>query len=300
MRWLRCRIMLSPAVLALGACAGTSEPEVVSADERVCNTSRQQAASPAGHTGGPWHHQVAVARTADGITLSGMKQVLDHASVPDAVQLADGRVLLYYVNGEQGGVWVAELDGDSARVRGPIIVDGTAAPAGFVDPDAIRLDDGTIRIYYLAGLGPPGVGANRGICYAESRDGVSFTGIGLALELAADELLTDPSVVRLPNGSWRMAVALGRITILARSTDGRRFTRYGRFEVASIPELALTADGRLRIYVCVNGIESYVSSDNGSVWTREANVVPRNALGRNIACDPSLVPGAGLFVFKTG
>jgi hypothetical protein len=297
---MRRRHLLHALASCLVACGGrATEPPTPAPLAAACVTSSLTAESTAGHAGGPYHHQVAVARTSNGITLTGMKQVLDHASVPDAVRMGDGRVLLYYVNGARGGVWVATLTADSATVLGPIVVDATVQPAGLVDPDVVRLDDGSIRMYYLSGRGPPGVGAGRGICYAESRDGVHFTARGLALELRSDELLTDPSVVRLPDGTWRMALALERRTVLARSADGRTFTRTGMFDVASIPELGLTADGRLRIYVCINGIESHVSADGGQSWTREANVVPRNALGRNIACDPSFVSGAGLFVFKT-
>jgi len=40
-----------------------------------------------------------------------------------------------------------------------------------------------------------------------------------------------------------------------------------------VPELAALADGRVRLYVCARGIESYLSSDQGASWTREGSVV---------------------------
>jgi hypothetical protein len=36
-----------------------------------------------------------VARTPDGLTLTGARQVIDHASVPDGVRRADASVLVY-------------------------------------------------------------------------------------------------------------------------------------------------------------------------------------------------------------
>lgn len=73
----------------------------------------------------------------------------------------------------------------------------------------------------------------------------------------AREQLTDPSVVRLPDGSWRMAISLGQQTVMARSTDG------------------------------------------GSTWLQEGVVVPPGPAGQRIVCDPSLVAGAGRFLYKT-
>lgn len=53
---------------------------------------------------GPYGHQVVVAETKDGVTLTGARQVIDHASVPDGVRLADGSVRIYYVNGDRKSV----------------------------------------------------------------------------------------------------------------------------------------------------------------------------------------------------
>jgi hypothetical protein len=43
----------------------------------------------------PYFHQTVVARTPDGLTLTGARQVIDHASVPDGVRRADASVLVY-------------------------------------------------------------------------------------------------------------------------------------------------------------------------------------------------------------
>ncbi|TAK75557.1 MAG: hypothetical protein EPO16_08740 [Dehalococcoidia bacterium] len=104
---------------------------------------------------GPYGHQVAVAETADGVTLTGARQVLDHASVPDGVRLADGSLRIYYVNGAEGATWVASLDAEGATPIGPISINGASRPIGVVDPDAMLLPDGKVRLVYLGNLGPP-------------------------------------------------------------------------------------------------------------------------------------------------
>jgi hypothetical protein len=65
-----------------------------------------------------------------------------------------------------------------------------------------------------------------------------------------------------------------------------------------VPEIALAADGRVRLYVCSQGITSYLSADAGRTWTREG-VVVTGTPSQRIVCDPSFVAGAGLFVYKT-
>jgi hypothetical protein len=121
----------------------------------------------------------------------------------------------------------------------------------------------------------------------------------MAWDLGTNQNLTDPSALQLADGSWLMAISDGQTTRLARSSTGLSFTQYATVTSGGVPELAPTSDGRVRLYVCSGGILSYVSADAGSSWTREGTVVPSNTLGRTISCDPSYVPAAGLFIFKT-
>jgi hypothetical protein len=182
---------------------------------------------------------------------------------------------------------------------GPLRLNGTDRAAGVVDPDAWRMSDGAIRLAYLGGFGQPSSTARRAICIAESRDGLSFTVVATALEMAVGELLTDPSVAQLADGTWRMAISLGQRTVLARSADGLHFTRLGTLSYGGVPELAVAPDGALRLYVCAAGITSWRSSDGGASWSQEGVVVPPGPPGQRIVCDPSLVAGAGRFLYKT-
>lgn len=285
------------ALALLVSCRSGPEIPEGERDRAGCEVRAAGPGGPVTDPNGPYYHQVAVARTTDGVTLAAPWQVLDHASVPDAAVGPDGAPLIYYVNGADGPVWIARLQGDTANVIGPLVLDDIARPAGVVDPDATRLPDGRIRLVYLSGFGPQTSGTQRAFCLAESPDGVHFTVVQRALWVPAN--FTDPSVTQLPDGSWLMGISLGGQTVLARSSDGYGFAVYDTLSVGGVPEVHALADGRVRLYVCRNGIESHLSVDRGVTWTREATVVPSGVLGKRIVCDPSLVVGTDLFVFKT-
>lgn len=296
------RTLLATAAGVLVCCSTAGAPTGTPgtpATSGACGLVTPGQLAPVTDPNGPYYHQMAIATTTDGTTLSNPRVVLDHASVPDGVRRADGTVLAYYVNGAEGAVWVARIEGDSAAPIGRISLNGVPGPAGVVDPDAYLMPDGTIRLAYFSGFAAPGGTASRAMCIAESSDGVNFTVRATALPFTSTETFTDPSVARLPDGSWRMAISFGRNTVLSTSADGLTFQRYDTLSFGGVPELALAPDGALRMYVCAQGIVAYRSADGGRTWLFEATVVPPGTLGKRILCDPSLVAGANLFVFKT-
>ena len=258
-----------------------------------CQVSGSSTGGPVTDPNGPYYHQVAAADTSDGKSITNPRELLDHASVPDGVRMADGSIGIYYVNGSGGGVWLGRLSGSTLTPVSAISIDGVSAPTGVADPDA-TLVNGKIRLLYLHN---PISGGDRAYCIAESSDGISFQTVAEAMSFSAT--YTDPSMVQLSDGTWLLAGSNGQSTILARSMDGLTFTQYNSVDYGGVPEVAPTTDGRVRLYVCSNGIESYVSADSGSTWTKEGTVVPPDTLGHMTVCDPSYVVGANLFVFKT-
>lgn len=290
------------AVLPLLAVCGDKEPAtaVITPATGSCAPGRSASGQPITDPQGPYGHQTVIARTTDGLTLTNAHQVLDHASVPDGVRRADGTVLVYYVNGAAGAVYVARIVGDSAQPLGPITVDGVRAPAGIVDPDVQTVAGGAVRLFYLNGFGPPNSSTPRAMCSADSQDGVNFTIRGPAFEWTGDAQYTDPSVVPLSDGSWLMAISLGQQTVILRSSNGLTFTSEANLTFGGVPELAIAPDGVVRLYVCQQGITAYRSSDAGRNWTRERVVMGGGFNGHPIVCDPSLISGADMFVFKTG
>lgn len=241
---------------------------------------------------GPYFHRVAVGQTADGVRVTGVRHVIEHASVPDGVRAPDGRTLIYYVDGDNGSVWVANYSAGIATPLAPISINGIQRPVGVVDPDAFTVD-GRVRLAYLS-TPQLATSAPRAMCLADSSDGVNFTVTGTAL--TTTEMWTDPSVARTTSGLWLMAISSGTSTVMARSSDGRTFVAGERLTFGGVPEIAALEDGRVRLYVCARGIESYVSADEGRSWTREAIVIQPSGL----TCDPSRVSGTDLFVYKTG
>ena len=256
-------------------------------------------AGPVTDPNGPFFHQVAIATTNDdGRTIQDPQQVLDHASVPDGTRLPDGSVGIYYVNGADGGVWLARVSGSAAMPIGPISIDGVVRPQGVVDPDATLLGNGRVRLVYLQNIG--GSTPSHAICVADSSDGLQFQAVATAVTLPASSTDTDPSVTPLRDGSWLMAISRGQQSVLARSSDGLAFTLGETLTFGGVPEVTTLSDGRVRLYVCTGGIDSYISGDSGRSWQREGVVVPPRTLGHMIVCDPSRVAGTNLFVFKTG
>lgn len=292
---------------ALGACKSSGQPTVPTSPSPppaggtlatgACQIGSSSQGGPITDPAGPYFHSVVVARTDNGVSMRDARQVLEHASVPDGARLG-GSVLVYYVNGAEGSVWVARLDGNTAAPIGPIVINGIARPQGVVDPDATALPGGGVRLAFLNGFGPPDSTARRAMCLADSIDGINFNVVATALSFAAGELLTDPSLARLRNGSWLMAISRGQSTVLARSSDGLTFTAGETLGYGGVPELATLPDGRLRLYVCARGIESYVSADEGSSWQREGPVVAPEPGGPRIICDPSMIAGTDMFIYK--
>lgn len=255
------------------------------------------ASGPISDPNGPFFHNVVAARMTDGLRPFEARLVLEHASVPDGVKSRDGSTLIYYVNGALGAVWVARLTDAGATPLAPLRLDGMESPAGVVDPDAYPLPDGRIRLTYLSGFGPPGSATPRAMCQADSEDGLSFTVIGAALRLDDDQS-TDPSLALLNDGTWLLAHSRGQRTVISRSGDGRAFVTEATLDIGGVPELATLGDGRVRLYVCRAGIEAYVSADGGRSFAREGTIVTGTQAMR-IVCDPSLVLGAGVFIYKT-
>ncbi len=294
------RQAVTPGVARDGAAGAASPATPPSLSKEGCEVKAAPGpAGPVTDPQGPYYHKVAIARITGGVQLSEAKVVLDHASVPDGVRMADGSVRIYYVNGADHGVFVARLEGETAVPIGPITLDDVSKPQGVVDHDATLLPDGRIRLAYMSGFGSPGGAGGWTMCLADSTDGVNFTVIGQALRFT-DVTTTDPSIAPLPDGTWLMAVSQGPNTVLARSQDGLRFEVYATVSYGGVPEVTALADGRTRLYVCaMKGIGVYISADLGKTWQQEA-VMTNPVAGTKLFCDPSVAPGTDLFVFKVG
>ena len=184
--------------------------------------------------------------------------------------------LMYYVSARPGehGMWVSRQKSDGTWIRGEkVLIDGVFDGNG-VDPDIFKQDDGSLRLYYFQGYfvtPPPQNPGPNPIYSAVSTDGVRFTGKRKVFEYSN---VFDPSVVRLPNGSYVMGCTnmIGNVvnTVIATSADGLSFTYKTTVENTGIPELMVLQDGSIRLfYNGPGGIVSSRSTDGGTTWQKE-------------------------------
>src|SRR3989344_1736732 len=106
---------------------------------------------PIGDPKGPFYHDLYVATSPDGLTFSGSKKILEHASVPDIIKLPDGRIAVYAVEAARRSlsgllVSISEDEGKSWKSGS---VRFTSSLVGGADPEVILTDEGKIRLYFI-------------------------------------------------------------------------------------------------------------------------------------------------------
>ncbi|HHJ52443.1 MAG TPA: exo-alpha-sialidase [Caldithrix abyssi] len=243
-----------------------------------------------------YSHYIYMTTSDDGIHFDPQSAlILEHASVADLTIGKDGSVWAYFVNGQPGkhGIFAARQTKTGAWEMVDCIKINDRFNGNAVDPDVTRLPDGRYRLVYFEGnfvsqnLQP---GDPNPIYSAISDDGIHFSVENL---LIAEQGVTDPSLIQLPDGSWLLAMVRGTETLLAASEDGASFSLTGvTVKEVGIPELGLLPDGRVVLYLS----KIFVSTDKGQTWqpVKDA-VVPGNG------ADPSLLamPAGGYaFSFK--
>ncbi|NOY98868.1 MAG: hypothetical protein GXP40_06665 [Chloroflexi bacterium] len=251
----------------------------------------EDAGKPSGNGDqGPRTHQVMYATSPDGLTWQVSDEVIrDQASVPEVARLADGTLMIYFVDATPDDVRAVRRNQDGGWETVPFSLNNRPSSHAY-DPDVVLLPDGSLRLFYF---GPPEIKGNmltepHTIYSATSQDGLTFeSDPGERITVVG---ATDPSVVILPDGTWLMALSRGAETLLASSSDGDTFTETGVVvTLGGVPELSVLPDGSLRLYVSSQGgIRSLISGDNGQTWAEETGIrVP--AEEGNLAADPSVV-----------
>lgn len=220
------------------------------------------------------NHHIYRAVSPDGKAFVGeASPVLQSASVPEAVLGADGRIWLYFVNGQSGyhGIFLAQGSAEGAlEIVDCIKLDGQFDPTA-VDPDVVRVNDGRYRLFHASFGGPTQSGSRQTgpmIRQAVSDDGTHFTVEGV---LAPG---TDPSAVQLADGSWLLAIPRGdKGTDVYHSADGAQFDLLTQVSDArGMPDLVLLPDGQVRMYVGGGEFAAFLSNDGGQTWTQESGV----------------------------
>ncbi|OGL34694.1 hypothetical protein A3F65_03295 [Candidatus Saccharibacteria bacterium RIFCSPHIGHO2_12_FULL_47_16b] len=254
---------------------------------------------------GPFYHDVYVASSTDGVHFSNsQQQIISKASVPDAIKLPSGQLVIYAVDGGQRSVSgllvaVSEDNGKTWQAGSLQVKTSRTAYSVGADPQVLLTDDGKLRLYYLVFTGPPTSGqppasVNK-VYSATSTDGINFTEEqGVRFEYAQ---ITDPDVIKI-GATWFMYAAQGSTQIYATSSDGSSFTYKGvTRQKGSVSKTVALSDGKYRQFYCADGISSSATAD-GVSWTDEGVNL---AVAGKIICDPSPVQLAAdnwLLVYK--
>lgn len=306
--------------VAVSGCGEEQQPADTAAEATVPVVSVEPAfdytaagADPIGDPSGPYYHQVYKAVSADGINYTRTGGVvLDKASVPDAVSLPDGRLVIYAVDGSgrsESGLMVAISEDKGATWKqGSLQLEGLQPPGKGVDPNAVVTPEGAVRLYYVVfprkmPIDEQGRVVTTGemirIKSAVSTDGVNFKEEeGVRYQTA--EMITDPDTVKIRD-KWYMYVSMGPKNVALSSNDGMTFNLVGPIrEQGSVSRTVPVGDGRYRQYFCREGIASAISAD-GLTWTDEAGQRLEADRGK-IMCDPAPVKlsDGWLMFYKVG
>lgn len=257
---------------------------------------------------GPKAHQVYTAVSDDGVTWSKVAEVLDEASVPQAVMLDDGSVRIYYVDASQQpeNMNCADLNPEytEATVR-TCTVDGLPEGKKMVDPTIVRLADGRYRLYFYEALikGKIDSEDDHEIGSAISIDGIKFDYEGVVFTY---EGLVDPDVF-WDGEQWRMYVfsLTDHETVVAVSEDGADFTYEGPLGIGAYGTTAPVQidDGTYRMYAFSQTPEKAVVSfttTDFETWELEEGERIQPQTNREIT-DPQVVQledSSWLMVYK--
>lgn len=175
---------------------------------------------------GPWATQLNLAEGSALSLLGAPADIIDQAGVPNLLSLSDGRLLAYFVSWAQRNVMAVGIrDGGQWTFYRVAIAGFNAAPGGAngVDPSAVLLPDGSIRLYWMQPVGPQG---SSQVHSATSKPG---TALGVRFthdpgtRLDPGTMVFDPTVA-LCGGQWSMWVNVNDTPTFATSTDGLAFT----------------------------------------------------------------------------
>ena len=205
---------------------------------------------------GPWSTRILVSTSTTGASFADGEQVIDQGGVPSLLALPDGRLLAYFVSWAQDNVMaVGVLDGGAWRFY-RLDIRGLASLANAVDPSAVLLPDGRVRLYWMQPVKSPG----QSQIYSATSDPGTALGIRFVIDngtrLAPGTMVYDPTVAHC-GGEWLMWVSEEPpATVTAQSSDGLSFR-----EVATPPGLSgafpwsasCLPDGRMRLLVSRDG-----------------------------------------------
>ncbi len=249
-------------------------------------------------TNGPYFHTIRTATSTDGLTWTDERaaDLVLHASVPAAVQLNDGTLLVYFVDFSSGsperlGCLISTDNGVTYHWGGCTITGLTSNKA--VDFAPLKMDDGMIRLYFYASDQDVNSTGLHAVDVATSADGKNFFRASTVFTYNG---LVDPDVFW--NGTdWIMHVfsLTDGATVRATSTDGLTFTYLDHLQPGNIgvTKPVTLDDGTFRMYGFPQGPNQQVRfvslhSPDGYTWTQETGDRFNASAGYEIT-DPNVI-----------
>jgi hypothetical protein len=235
---------------------------------------------------GPAVVRVVLRSSTDGTSFAGGDTVMDQAGVPNLLATSDGALYAYYQDWANGNIMGVAVTRNGVRTHYLVKIEGidtSSMPQG-VDPSAVQLSDGRIRLYWMMSRGGPSK-IYSATSATGSANGIVFTYDG-GVAFDAGTMLFDPTVVRTASG-WSMWVDRGGTAQHATSTDGLTFVAAANSvfpNPATFPWGGTTLpDGRVRVVASVRGPGGadgllFESTDGGRSYVQIASgLVPPGA-----------------------
>jgi hypothetical protein len=174
--------------LGMGACSTGSD----SASLGEINAEEYTPATGAGaysaeEADGPGPRRLLIATSSDGVTFTRSNDLLsDQANTPNMIVWPNGRIVVYFTgfhleSGTKDGIGAAVSDDQGVTWKYyKVAMNGFSQfHASIGDPDIVRLDDGTYRMYVTNGSSD---GTEIQIISTTSTDGFNFAYEGVALD----------------------------------------------------------------------------------------------------------------------
>lgn len=249
----------------------------------VCQTGAMNCSNPVNHT-------VYIAGSDDGASWSLINQWTPRAgSVPDIASF-NGYLYLFHTGGSEN--WVKLNACMEVVESGVTSVVSATDSGGYVDPSLIA-DNGTLKMFYLPGvMGSDPAGCSAYPCVKEIHSG-SFSGANMTAMTQiggarvsvtlSNGALSDPDIIRRPNGTFNLYVSNGQnvAVFTSASLDGTFSSPDGdpmrliSSGSGGVPSAVEGADGRVWLYVSASngGVEAIrrAISDDGITRIADAN-----------------------------
>lgn len=238
------------------------------------------------------HHTFVTTAGPDTAFIDNNNEIFATASVPDILKITKktkrfhrGDLLLYFSRGGGLCLSVSEDQGSTWSTPEDVYFSVLRNDGGVVDPSAIQLRNGKIRLFFYGPASSEGdpaqISGDHVIYSAVSKGGRNFT--VQSKRRFADENITDPEIVRFGD-LWLLYMSQGQSTRIASSTDGKTFTDAGvTWSGGGIPG-AVAHDSVVDLYGCA-GSDIMTARSSDGIHFGDSSV----AMSGASACDPAPV-----------